>query len=114
MFIGFIPVFADVISVFYNFQSGRLRKNHPMIDTTTNNECLIEVQDVSKKFSRDMKWSMLHGMADIGRLMTGQKLRKSLLRKQEFWAVKDVSLKLHRGQIMSVLGNNGSGKTTLM
>jgi lipopolysaccharide transport system ATP-binding protein len=77
-------------------------------------DCLVETESVSKKFSRDMKWSMLHGMTDLGRLLTGQKLNRNVLRREEFWAIKNVSLKLHRGEILSILGNNGSGKTTLM
>lgn len=77
-------------------------------------ECLLNVQGVSKKFSRDLKWNMIHGITDIGRLLTGQNLKRNVLRKQEFWALNDVNLKLHRGEIMSILGNNGSGKTTLM
>ncbi len=77
-------------------------------------ECLLNVQGVSKKFSRDLKWNMFHGMTDIARLLTGQNLKRDVLRKQEFWALNDVSLKLHRGEILSILGNNGSGKTTLM
>jgi len=79
-----------------------------------NCDCLVEVQGVSKKFSKDIKWSMLHGMADLGRLMTRQKLNKDVLRNKEYWALYDVNLKLHRGEILSVLGNNGSGKSTLM
>lgn len=77
-------------------------------------ECLIDVQRVSKKFSQDLKWSMFHGMTDLGRLLLHQKLKRNVLRKQEFWALKDVNLKLHRGEILSLIGNNGSGKTTLM
>ncbi len=77
-------------------------------------ECLVEVQNVSKKFSQDLKWSMFHGMTDLGRLLFHQKLKRNVLRKQEFWALKDVNLKLYRGEILSIVGNNGSGKTTLM
>jgi lipopolysaccharide transport system ATP-binding protein len=78
------------------------------------NECLVEVNGVSKKFSRDTKWNMIHGMSDLTRLLFEQKLKRDVLRKNEFWALQNVSLKLHRGEIMSILGNNGSGKTTLM
>ena len=80
----------------------------------TKGECLVEVQGVSKKFSQDLKWSMFHGMADLVRLLFNQKLKRNVLRKQEFWALKNVNLKLYRGEILSIVGNNGSGKTTLM
>jgi len=77
-------------------------------------ECLIEVKGVSKKFSQDLKWSMFHGMTDLARLLFHQKLKRNILRTQEFWALKDVNIKLYRGEILSIVGNNGSGKTTLM
>src|SRR5262245_55546172 len=79
-----------------------------------NGECLVDVHGVSKKFSRDFRWSMIHGIADLGRILTWQKLKRDTLRNQEFWALKDVHLKLNRGDIISILGNNGSGKSTLM
>ena len=56
-----------------------------------NHEVLVKVEGVSKKFCRDLKCSLWNGVKDIASEMTGRTVEHEELRKDEFWAVKDVS-----------------------
>ena len=75
---------------------------------------LLEVRNLSVKFCRDLKRSLWYGVQDMTWELLGLKRNNGPLRKEEFWAVQNVSFDLHRGQCLGLIGPNGAGKSTLL
>lgn len=78
---------------------------------------IIEVHNLSKKYRIGQKqlshYSLREDMVNLAKKpfywLTGR-----IKRKEDFWALKNVSFSVERGEVVGIIGRNGVGKTTLL
>lgn len=103
----------------YKSTMSAFQKEDPILqhinqENLIQNESLIVVKHISKKFCRNLRRSMAYGIADLSKNLLGLKPDTRKLRQSEFWALDDVSFELKRGETLGIIGVNGSGKTTIL
>ena len=74
----------------------------------------FEMNTVSKKFRKGEIHDSLRDLipAMFGRFLKGKGINS--LDANEFWALKDISFQVNKGEALGIIGSNGAGKSTML
>lgn len=71
--------------------------------------------NVWKKFHRgEMHDSLRDLMPSLARRLTRRGPKPSDLSEGDFWALKEISFQVRRGEVLGIIGPNGAGKSTML
>ena len=87
-----------------------------MNQNSDNSNLILDVNDVSKVFCRNLKRAMRYGLYDLGKEVIGRGADRAegKLRPGEFYSVRNADFKIGPGECVALIGPNGAGKSTML